>query len=90
MRGFLNRYSTTAIEEDKAEIFAGLIRHPVQYYLSRRPWPMSLVLRTLTDNFDLCIQGAIIESDDTVLRSKGLEMIRRLALFCPSMNEEWW
>lgn len=27
-RGFLNSYSMTAVEEDKAEVFAGLIRHP--------------------------------------------------------------
>jgi hypothetical protein len=60
--GFLNRYSTSAVEEDKAEIFAGLIRHP----------------------------GALVEGQDAVLACKAKEMIRRLFMFCPDVDADFW
>lgn len=61
-RGFLNTYSMTAVEEDKAEIYAGLIRHP----------------------------GAMLEAADSILQAKSVELLRRLVMFCPSIDEKFW
>lgn len=62
--GFLNQYSMSGVEEDKAEMFSNSIVEP--RYVAWR-----------------------IENDP-ILRSKVKLLKRRLAAFCPQLDESFW
>ena len=57
--GFLNKYSTTAVEEDKAEVYAALIRYPDSLFFSEDP-----IIQSKAKELQRRLQNFYPEMDD--------------------------
>jgi hypothetical protein len=79
--GFLNGYSQTAVEEDKAEVFAALMRHSdATSFLSDNEGSDGEAVATVAE----------AGTGDTILRAKARELRRRLEWGSDSIDASFW